>query len=117
MAQAFTGTATISTAEYSLTGASGAAATQTTSGIVQLVLGLQNMVAGDSYRLKIKEKVISAAGTQRDLHTQVFTGVQGTPHAIVAAVYLCNGWDFTLTQLTGAAARSIDWSVRQMLAA
>lgn len=115
MTQAFTGSATISTAEYSLTGTSGAAAMQTTSGIVQLVLGLQNMVAGDSYRLKIKEKVL-AAGTQRDMHTQIFTGVQGTPHAIVAAVYLVNGWDFTLTRLTGTD-RSIDWSVRQMLAA
>lgn len=119
MTQAFTGTAAIGTTEYSLTAATANSAvvqTQTTSGIVQLVLGLQNLVAGDSYRLKIKEKVISAAGTQRDLHTQVFTGVQGTPHAIVAAVYLVNGWDFTLTRLTGAD-RSIDWSIRQMLAA
>lgn len=115
MTQAFTGTATISTTEYSLTGSSTTVQTQTTSGIVQLVLGLQNMVAGDSYRLKIKEKVL-AAGTQRDMHTQIFTGVQGTPHAIVAAVYLVNGWDFTLTRLTGTD-RSIDWSVRQMLAA
>lgn len=115
MAQPFTGSATISTTEYSLTGNSTTVQSQTTSGIVQLVLGLQNMAAGDSYRLKIKEK-ITATSTQRDLHTQVFTGVQGTPCAILAAVYLVNGWDFTLTRLTGVD-NVIEWSVRQVLAA
>ena len=112
MAQPFTGTATISTAEYSLTTSSTTVGTQTTSGIFQLVLGLQNLAAGDVYRLRIREKVTSTTA-QIVVDVRLFTGLQATPGAIIASLILVNGWDLTLTKISGTD-RSIDWSIRSV---
>lgn len=112
MPQIFTGSASISTTEYSLTGSGTAVQTQTASGVFQLVLGLQNMVAGDSYRLKVYEKVRSASA-QYIVHTFNIVGAQATPIMIYPSPYLVNGWDFTLARLAGAD-RVIEWSIRQV---
>lgn len=112
MSQLFTNSVTISTTEISLTGGTSTILTQTTSGIVQLVLGLQNLVSGDVFKLKIYEKV-RAASTQYAAHQLTITGAQATPVMIVASPYLANGWDFTLIRMAGSD-RVIEWSVRQV---
>ena len=112
MTIAFSGRQTISTTSYSLTTSSTTLAAQTTSGIVQLVLGLKNMVAGDAYRLQIFEKVLSDS-VQYAAHSVTYSGAQSTPNVIIPAAYLSIGWDFTLTRLAGTD-RVIEWSIRQV---
>ena len=114
MPQLFTGSASISTTEYSLTNTAAPTtiAAQATSGIFEVVLGLQNLVAGDAYRLRIYEKVRSTS-TQYLVQPHNIVGVQVTPIMIYPSPYLVNGWDFTLTRLAGAD-RVIEWSIRQV---
>lgn len=109
--EAFFGGVTITT-EYSLTGSAGALQTLATPGIYQLFLGLQNLASGDCYLLKIKEKVQSTS-TQAVVQSVRLTGAQAQPAYVTESLLLKNGWDMTLTQVSGTA-RLIEWSIRQV---
>lgn len=105
--------ATIGTTEYSLPAnanyASGSP--QTTSGCVQLVLDVANMVAGDEYELRQYEKA-RTADTQRLAEVWSLTGAQAKPLMTTPAVTLARGWDYTLKKITGTD-RAFSWSVRR----
>ena len=103
--------ATITT-EYSLLGTAGALQTLTIPGIYQLFLGLQNLAAGDCYKLQIKEKVQSTS-TQIVVQSVRLTGAQAQPGYVTESLLLKNGWDVTLTQISGTA-RLVEWSIRQV---
>ena len=110
--EAFFGTATIGATEISLLSGTTTLQFNATAGIYQLYLGLQNMAAGDGYRLRIKEKVLA---TSAQLLGQPidFSGAQLAPLYISVPLTLMRGFDITLV-LRGGAARSIDWSIRQV---
>lgn len=108
----YTGSVSITTTETSLVTGTTTLQAITTKGIYQLFLDLSTLLAGDSYTLKIKEKV-QAAGTQRTAQTTVISGAQSDPVYVTPALALFNGWDFTL-QSTGGTARIIAWSIRQV---
>lgn len=112
ISEPFFGSATITT-EYSLATASGGALqTLATPGIFQLFLGLGAMTAGDCYLLKIKEKV-QTTSTQAVIQSVRLTGAQAQPAYVTESLLLKNGWDMTLTQISGTA-RAIEWSIRQV---
>jgi hypothetical protein len=113
MAISFTDdSASISTSEYSLPAdtTSGVPTAQTDDCILQVWLGLSNMVAGDQYELKIYEKVLS---TQRLCHYQVFTGAQSPVGVILPTIIVGTGWDVTMKRLAGSD-RTIEWSLRKI---
>lgn len=111
ISQAFTGTATISTTEYSLVSNSTTLSSNTTSGVYQVFIDFANMASGDEYLIQIKEKVISG-GTQRVIYSSNLEGAQSSPF-VTPSLILINGWDVTLDQISGTA-RSISWSIRQV---
>lgn len=106
--------ASIGTTEYSLPAdtTTGVPTSQTTDGVFQVFLDLNALAAGDSYELKIYEKVQSA-GTQRLVDTLYFLGVQSRPHVVLPTLILMHGWDVTLKKLAGTD-RTIGWSIRQL---
>ena len=111
ISEAFTGTATISTTEYSLVTNSTTLTTNTTRGVYQIYIDFSTMASGDEYLIQVKEKVISA-GTQRSIYTATVEGAQSSPFVTPTLVFL-HGWDVTLDLITGTA-KSISWSIRRV---
>lgn len=110
-AYANTGTS-ISTTEYSLTNASTTIAEQTDDGVYQALVDLSNMASGDTYVIRLKEKVYGAA-TQRTVQSWTLSGAQSDPIWVSPCAILLHGWDFT-AQRTAGTDRSIAWSVRKV---
>lgn len=108
---AYSGTATISTTEYSLTGNSTTIASLTDVGVYQTFIDTTNMTANCSYEIDIKEKVITG-GPQESIYISVLDGVQTSPF-VTPSLVLMLGWDVTMTLLSGNSA-SVSWSIRKV---
>lgn len=104
---AFAGSPTIGTTEASLTGG-----TSTAVGMYQLMLDLSALQSGDSFTLRIKERIVTG-GTPRVLDQVVFAGVQAAPGTVYPALLLGLGWDMTL-QRTAGADRAIPYTIRSV---
>lgn len=110
ISELFQNSASISTAEYSLTNNAAGVVAQTTDCIMQGFVDLNAMLAGDEYLLKVYEK-ISSAGTQRAVFNAYFANVQAQPIFPLPSLILLHGWDVTITRKAGAD-RTIAWSIR-----
>lgn len=110
--EAFTGTETVSTTEWSMTTDTSGPDTETSDGIFQAFVDLNALAAGDTFELKVYEKTLSSS-TQRLVYSMSFSGVQAEPVAVTPSLVLMNGWDMTLKKLAGTD-RSIDWSIRKV---
>lgn len=108
---AYTGTATISTTEYSLVANSTTLTSSTDVGVYQVFIDTSNMAAGDEYQILVKEKVISG-GSQLNIYSATLDGKQSSPF-IMPTLVLMLGWDVTMDLITGTA-RSISWSIRKV---
>lgn len=106
----YTGSASISTTEYSLTNNSTTIAAKTDDGPIQVFLDLHNMAAGDAYTFTVYEKVESG-GTQRVLWRSYFRDAQTEPHWVSPSILVTHGWDVTLDRTAGTD-RTIAWSIR-----
>lgn len=107
--EAFTGTETVTTTEWSLTTDTAGPDTETSDGIFELWLNVDAMALGDRFEVKLYEKVTSA-GTQRKVDTWVITN-DATSHRRIYLGMLMHGWDVTIIKLAGTD-RAIDWSLR-----
>ena len=110
ISQPYVGAASIGTTEFSLPNGSTTLTAITTPGIYQLMLDLSTLTLTESYRLRIKEKV-QTSSTQRVLQDLILYGVQGQPVYVSPSLILMNGWDITLTLVSGTS-RSIEYSIR-----
>jgi len=114
ISEAFNGSASIGTTEYDLPSASTTISAQTTDGIYQLFLDLNALTSTEEYRLRIYEKVQSSS-TQRVVQEVIFSNAQTTePVYVTPAILFLHGWTFTVKQNFGAAARTINWSIRSV---
>lgn len=107
----FEDSATIGTTEYSLPNDSTSLTARTESGVWQIMLDL-NALSGDTYTLKVYEKVQSG-GTQRVIYTQSLTSADGPHFTVPVSLALKHGWDVTLTKASGTN-RAIGWSIRRV---
>lgn len=112
ISQAFSGTNASWATEYSLTNASTTLANQADDGVYQLFLDLSALASGDTYTIRIYEKVIST-GTRRIVLEHVVTGAQTPPLWAFPSLVLLHGWDMSIVG-TGNTTRSIDWSIRKV---
>lgn len=99
--------------EYSLTGNSTTPQSQTDDGVYQLFLDLSAMLAGDTYVVKVYEKVRSTSA-RRVVLSHTLTGLQADPNWCFPALTLMHGFDFTLTCIGGTTTRAIEWSIRKI---
>lgn len=111
ISEAFTGTETVSTTEWSLTTDTGGPDAETSDGWFQCFLDLNALAAGDVFEFKVYEKVLTG-GTQRLVYSARFAGAQGAPVWASPTLGLLFGWDMTLKKISGTD-RSIDWSIRK----
>jgi len=110
--EAFSGSETVSTTEWSMV--SDTAATpdvETSDGVFQAIIDFNALLAGDEFRFRVYEKVL-AGSTQRLVDEKFVSGAQGTPNWMSEAYILLHGWDMTLLRTAGAD-RAIDWSIRK----
>lgn len=110
--EAYTGSASIGTTEWSLTNNSSTIAAQTTAGVYQVFLDLNALTITEGYVLKVYEKVTSSS-TQRVVEEFYLYGAQSKPNFSSPALLLMHGWDYTLDKLTGTD-RTINWSIRKV---
>src|SRR3990172_6465677 len=103
---------TISTTEYSLPAdtTTGVPTSQTDDAIIQVLIGFQNMIAGDQYEIKYYE---SDGTIQALVATWVLTGAQALPKFLVPSVIFGVGWVVTVKRLAGTD-RTISWSIRKV---
>lgn len=104
---------TIGTTEVDLTSNTTTLQSRTTPGIYQLFLDISAMTATEAYRLRIYEKATTSA-TQRIVTEVFFTGAQTEPVYVTPALFLSEGWTFSLTRLvsTSGVNRAFSWSIR-----
>lgn len=106
-----TGSASISTAEYSCPNASTSLTPITDDGAYQFFLDVAAMVAGDKYQVRVYEKCTSD-GTQRVVFESILAGAQADPLWVSPCLILMHGWDFTVKRLAGSD-RTLYWSIRK----
>lgn len=112
ISEAFQSSATIGSSEYFIAAASTTPSYQTTDGVYQLYLELNNLADGDTFRLRAYEK-ISSGGTVGTVFEEYFGGAQATRLFVTPSLIFLHGWDFSLTKIAGTD-RSIAWSIRQV---
>ena len=113
IAQLYTGNGvTISTTEISLVSGTSSLQSDTTDGIFQVFVEVNNMAANDEFTITIKEKVYAAA-TQRVVMQSALVGQQAAPVWVSPSMIFLHGWDVTMIRVAGAD-RTFSWSIRQV---
>lgn len=104
--------ATIGVTEYSLPNNSTTLTPQTDDCMLQGWINFSAMAAGDTYEIRVLEKV-KASDTQGDVVSPVrVSGPQAIPY-VFPTLILGNGWDVTVKKIAGTD-RSISWSLRKV---
>lgn len=112
ISEAYSGSASIGTTEYSLVNNSTSIASETNDGVYQVFLDLNALTATEVYEFKVYEKVTSSA-TQRIVYQVRMSGVQSAPNWVSPSLLLLHGWDATLDKISGTD-RTILWSIRRV---
>lgn len=112
ISEAYSGTETVGTTEWSMTTDTAGPDVDTTDGVYQVFIDLNALVSGDTFAFYVYEKVLSSS-TQRLIYSATFTGAQGSPIWVSPSLILLHGWDATLKKIAGTD-RSIDWSIRKV---
>jgi len=110
--EAFTGTATIGTAENSCTTNTAGPDVETSDGVFQCFLELNALADGDIFEFRVYEKVLTGS-TQRQALLVTITNAQVDAVMVIPSLILINGWDMTLKKVVGTD-RSISWSIRKL---
>lgn len=112
--EAYSGSASITTTEYSCPNAASysAGSAITTDGVYQVFLDTSDMVFGDQLEIQIYEKCRST-DTQRVIYESILTGNMASTW-VSPSLILLHGWDVTLTQLAGTSGITVNWSIRKV---
>lgn len=110
--EAYAGSASISTTEYSLPNNSTTLANITDDGIYQVFLDLAALTVAEEYLLRVYEKVQSS-GTKRVVFSATFLGAQAQPVWVSPSLILLHGWDMTMDKVAGTDS-TIEWSIRKV---
>lgn len=113
ISEAFANTQTVTTTEHDLPSDTTTLGAQTDDGVYQIFLDLNALADGDTFRLKVYEKVQST-DTQRVFFQQDIANAQGIEDVWVSPSFiLIHGWTVTLTKVAGTD-RIITWSIRKV---
>lgn len=110
--EAFSGTETISTTEWSLTTDTAGPDAEASDGVFQCFVDLNGLAKGDKFIFRVYEKVLSGSTQRRCLQWFLSHG-QVDPIFVSPSLILLHGWDMTLIKTAGSD-RSLDWSIRKV---
>lgn len=111
IAELYSGTHAVDTTEWSLTTDTSGPDADTTDGVFQAFLDLNDMIAGDQLQIRVYEKCRSG-DTQRVVYEAILTGAQAQPMWVSPSLILLHGWDITADALAGTI--TVLWSIRQV---
>jgi hypothetical protein len=111
--EAYTGTETVGTTEWSLTADTAGPDADTTAGIYQAFIDLNALAAGDVYQIKVYEKC-RTGDTQRVVYAAQVAGAQSAPIWVSPTLMLGVGWDVTLKKI-GGTDRTINWRISKVV--
>lgn len=111
ISESHSGTASITTTEYSCPNSSTTLTPITIDGVYQVFLDTSDMVAGDQLQIRIYEKCRSG-DTQRVIYEAILTGTMASTW-VSPSLILLHGWDVTLKTLAGTSI-TVNWSIRQV---
>ena len=111
ISEAFTGTEAVSTTEWSLTTDTAGPDAETSDGVFQVFLDVNDMVAGDILQIRLYE-TCRAGDTQRLAQEWILVGAQSCPLWVSDSFILLHGWDITLDALAGTI--TVLWSIRKV---
>lgn len=111
ISNAFTGSETTSTTEWSCTTDTAGPDVETSDGVFQVWLLVSSMAAGDELEIKFYEKVQST-DTQRVFYQANLVGEQEPPIWVSPSFVLMHGWDVTIKAVAGTP--TIDWAIRKI---
>ncbi len=110
--EAFTGTETVGTTEWSLTTDTAGPDADTTAGVFQAFIDLNALAAGDVFEFRAYEKV-RTGDTQRAIYSARFANAQSTPVWASPTLILGVGWDMTLKKISGTD-RAVNWRISKI---
>lgn len=110
--EAFAGSETVGTTEWSLTTDTAGPDVETSDGVFQVFIDVNALATGDEFQIRVYEKA-QAADTQRVVYQSNLVGPQSPPMWVSPSLVLINGWDFTLKKISGTD-RAITWSIRKV---
>jgi hypothetical protein len=111
ISEAFAGSEDVSTTEHSCTTDSAGPDAETSDGVFQIFLDLNDMGAGDILQIRVYEKVQSSS-TQRIVFESILRDAQAEPIWVSPSLILMHGWDVTLDALNGTI--TVLWSIRKV---
>ena len=111
--EAFAGTEVVVGTEWSCTTDTAGPDVETSDGVFQVFLDVNDMATGDELQIRVYEKV-QAADTQRVVYQSTLVGAQSPPIWVSPSLVLMNGWDVTLKQIAGTANITVTWSIRKV---
>lgn len=85
----------------------------TTAGVFQFMVELNNMARGDRLEICLYEKINDTGDTARKFFTAVIMNEQSELMFVSPAFALLTGWRFSIQQTDGTG-RSFQWSVRKV---
>lgn len=109
--EAFSGIEDVSTTEWSLTTDTAGPDAETSDGVFQIFLDVNDMIAGDILQIRVYEKVQSGS-TQRIVYEHVLSHIQSEPIWVSPSLILLHGWDVTLLAIVGTI--TVLWSIRKV---
>ena len=112
ISEAFSGSETVSTTEWSLTTDTAGPDADTTDGIYQVFIDFNALAVGDQFQVRVYEKVLSSS-TQRIVDEWTINGPLSAPVWVSPTLILLHGWDITIDKIAGTD-RAIDWSIRKV---
>lgn len=110
LSEMYSGSATISTTEWSLTTNTSGPDVDTGDAIIQVFVDVANVANGDAFRLRVYEQARSG-DTQRVVFEAVIANAQAQPLLATPALLVLHGWDATLVRIAGSD-RTLNWSIR-----
>lgn len=111
ISEPFTGTKAVSTTEWSLTTDTAGPDVETSDGVFQVFLDLNDMTTGDELQVTFYEKVQSS-DTQRVMYRANLFDVQECKMWVSPSFVLMNGWDVTILAISGTI--TVLWSIRKV---
>ena len=111
IAELYSGTEAVSTAEHSCTTDTAGPDADTTDGVYQGFFDLTDMIAGDVLQIRVYEKV-RAGDTQAIVYEAILSGVQSEKVFVTPSLILLHGWDFTMDAIAGTI--TVLWSIRSV---
>lgn len=109
--ESYTGTEAVGGTEWSMTTDTSGPDADTTDGVWQAFIDVNDMVSGDELEIRVYEKARSG-DTQRLVDLWSLTDAQSRPLFVTPPLVLMHGWDFTLKAVSGTV--TVNWSIRKV---